>query len=282
MTYLDQENNILRRKLVESAWDNREHITPQSQGPEITAVHSILADLDEGHLRVAEKIDGRWVTHEWVKKAVLLYFRLNPMEIMERPVFGFDKVPSKFATWETGEFERAALRLVPGALVRYSAFVGAGAVLMPSFTNVGAYIGKSTMVDIWATVGSCAQIGDNCHLSAGVIIGGVLEPLQANPVIIEDNCFIGAQSAVVEGVIIGEGSVISMGVMLGASTPIFDRESGKISCAFIPPYSVVVSGVLPSKQDGGPQTTCAVIVKTVDEQTRSKTAINDLLRPPSI
>jgi 2,3,4,5-tetrahydropyridine-2-carboxylate N-succinyltransferase len=278
MNSFDQVNDHKRRTLIEHAWEHRETFTTMSQGEEVWAICSTLANLNEGKVRVAEKIHGTWQTHEWIKKAVLLSFRLNAPELIERPVFGFDKVPSKFATWTLNEFEMAGIRLAPGALVRYSAYIEREVVLMPSFTNVGAYIGRGTMVDTWVTVGSCAQIGINCHLSAGVTIGGVLEPIQTNPVIIEDHCFIGTQSAVVEGVIVEEGSVIGMGVMLGASTPIVHRDTGHVSYGRIPPYSVVIPGVMPAKDSGDVQTPCAVIVKTVDEKTRARTSINELLR----
>jgi 2,3,4,5-tetrahydropyridine-2-carboxylate N-succinyltransferase len=278
MISLNQKNNQERRALVEKAWEHPEQLTVISQGDEVWAIRSILADLNEGQLRVAEKVNDSWVTHDWIKKAVLLSFRLNALEMVERPVAGFDKVSSKFADWTLQEYEQAGFRVVPGALVRHSAYIARDVVLMPSFTNVGAYIGKGTMVDIWAQVGSCAQIGERCHLSAGVVIGGVLEPVQANPVIIEDNCFIGTQSAIVEGVIVGEGAVIGMGIMLGASTPIVNRDTGAVNYGQVPPYSVVVPGVMPVKSSNGIQTSCAVIVKTVDEKTRAKTAINELLR----
>ena len=247
---------------------------------------TLTEDLDSGAARVAEKIDGAWRVNEWLKKAVLLSFRLNDMEIIPGgPGTGtawWDKVPSKFAGWGASEFEAAGFRAVPNAVVRHSAYIAPGAVLMPSFVNLGAYVGSGTMVDTWATVGSCAQIGKNVHLSGGVGIGGVLEPLQANPVIIEDNCFIGARSEVAEGVIVEEGAVLSMGVYLGASTKIVDRETGETTMGRVPAYSVVVPGSLPGKPlpDGspGPSLYCAVIVKRVDAQTRSKTSINELLR----
>ena len=246
--------------------------------------------LDSGRARVAEKIDGAegpasWKVNQWLKKAVLLSFRLNDNAIVEGGPGGatwFDKVPSKFAGWGENRFREAGFRAVPGAIVRHSAFIARDAVLMPSFVNLGAYVGAKTMVDTWVTVGSCAQIGANVHLSGGVGIGGVLEPLQANPTIIEDDCFIGARSEVVEGVIVGKGSVVSMGVFISASTKIVDRATGKVHVGYVPPYSVVVSGSLPGKPlpDGapGPSLYCAVIVKTVDAQTRAKTGINDLLR----
>jgi 2,3,4,5-tetrahydropyridine-2-carboxylate N-succinyltransferase len=249
------------------------------------AVATALDLLDRGQARVAEKKGADWVVNQWLKKAVLLSFRLNDMTPIGGAPGGatwWDKVPSKFAGMGEAEFKAAGFRAVPGAVVRHSAYVAPGVVLMPSFVNLGAYVGSGTMVDTWATVGSCAQIGKNVHLSGGVGIGGVLEPLQANPTIIEDNCFIGARSEVVEGVVVGEGSVLSMGVYIGASTKIVDRATGKIHIGKVPPYSVVVSGTLPGKAmpDGepGPGLYCAVIVKTVDGQTRSKTSINELLR----
>ncbi|MGB0570715.1 MAG: 2,3,4,5-tetrahydropyridine-2,6-dicarboxylate N-succinyltransferase [Alphaproteobacteria bacterium] len=271
---------------IETAWDNRESLTPAAKGADRDAVETALAELDSGAARVAEKIDGAWQVNEWLKKAVLLSFRLNDMEMISGgPGDGtawWDKVPSKFASWGASEFEAAGFRAVPNAIVRHSAFIAPGAVLMPSFVNLGAYVGSGTMVDTWATVGSCAQIGANVHLSGGAGIGGVLEPLQASPVIIEDNCFIGARSEVAEGVIVEEGAVLSMGVYLGASTKIVDRETGETMTGRVPAYSVVVPGSLPGKPlpDGnsGPSLYCAVIVKRVDAQTRSKTSINELLR----
>ena len=265
---------------IDEAWDSRENVSTATQGPIRAAVQETLAALDCGEFRVAEKTGGEWHTHQWIKKAVLLSFRLNPMELIPgSPGNGnwYDKVPSKFATWSANDFERAGFRAVPGAIVRHSAHVARGAVLMPSFVNVGAYVGEGTMIDTWATVGSCAQIGKNCHISGGTGIGGVLEPLQANPVIIEDNCFIGARSEVAEGVIVGEGAVIGMGVFLGQSTKIIDRATGQIHLGRVPPYAVVVAGALPGAP-GRPSLYCAVIVKTVDERTRSKTSINELLR----
>lgn len=266
---------------IEQAWDQRAELSPSTAPAAVReAVGHVIAELNTGRLRVAEKHGGDWVVHQWVKKAVLLSFRLNPMErIAGSPGDGhwWDKVPSKFARWSDADFTRAGFRAVPGAIVRHSAFVGKGAVLMPSFVNVGAHVGEGTMVDTWATVGSCAQVGRNCHISGGTGIGGVLEPLQANPVIIEDNCFIGARSEVAEGVIVGEGAVIGMGVFLGQSTKIVDRASGAIHYGRVPPYSVVVAGSL-GGGGGTPALYCAVIVKTVDERTRSKTSINELLR----
>ncbi len=268
------------RSTIDEAWEARETLNGAYQGPFRAAVDSALACLDRGELRVAEKAGNTWVTHQWLKKAVLLSFRLNDMVAISGgpgDAQWWDKVPSKFAGWGKAEFTAAGFRAVPGAIVRRSAYIGRNAVLMPSFVNVGAHVGEGTMVDTWATVGSCAQIGKNCHISGGTGIGGVLEPLQANPVIIEDGCFIGARSEVAEGVIVGEGSVISMGVFLGASTRIVDRATGEIHQGHVPPFSVVVPGTL----GGGPNVpalSCAVIVKTVDARTRAKTSINELLR----
>lgn len=273
-------NDSQLQQTIEASWDARETLSPTSEGEAREAVEAALDGLDSGRLRVAEKIDGDWQVHQWVKKAVLLSFRLNEMTAIAGGPGGanwWDKVPSKFADWGENRFRDAGFRAVPGAIVRRSAFVAKGAVLMPSFVNLGAYIDEGTMVDTWATIGSCAQIGKNCHISGGAGIGGVLEPLQAGPVIIEDNCFIGARSEVAEGVIVGEGSVLSMGVFLGASTKIVDRASGEVIYGRVPPYSVVVPGALPSAS-GGPLLACAVIVKRVDEKTRSKTSINELLR----
>jgi len=272
--------------LINQAWEDRDSINASTQGDVRAGVEAALADLDSGKARVAEKADGQWVVNQWLKKAVLLSFRLNDMELIPggpgQNTGWWDKVPSKFAGWGEAEFKAAGFRAVPGSIVRRGAFVAPGAVLMPSFVNLGAYVGEGTMVDTWATVGSCAQIGKNVHLSGGVGIGGVLEPLQANPVIIEDNCFIGARSEVAEGVIVEEGAVLSMGVYLGASTKIIDRATGEVFTGRVPAYSVVVPGTLPGKPlpDGtpGPNLYCAVIVKRVDAQTRSKTSINELLR----
>jgi len=269
---------------IEAAWDARDTVTPASDDVRVS-VEAALALLDSGAARVAEKVDGEWVVNQWLKKAVLLSFRLNDNGVMDNGMGGapaFDKVPLKTATWGDAEFRAAGFRAVPGSVVRRGSFIGKGVVLMPSFTNIGAYVDTGTMVDTWATVGSCAQIGKNVHLSGGVGIGGVLEPLQAGPVIIEDGAFIGARSEVVEGVIVGEGAVLSMGVFIGASTKIVDRATGEVHIGRVPPYSVVVPGSLPGKPlpDGtpGPSLYCAVIVKTVDAQTRSKTGINELLR----
>jgi 2,3,4,5-tetrahydropyridine-2,6-dicarboxylate N-succinyltransferase len=268
------------KRAIEQAWEQRDSIGPQTSGESRQAVEAALAALDSGEARIAEKLGGAWVVHQWLKKAVLLSFRLNPMEAISGGPGGgrwWDKVPSKFAGWGEKQFEAAAFRAVPGAIVRRGAFIAPGAVLMPSFVNIGARVGPGSMIDTWATVGSCAQIGANVHISGGAGIGGVLEPLQAGPVIIEDDCFIGARSEVAEGVIVERGSVLSMGVFLGASTKIVDRASGEISYGRVPEYSVVVPGALPGK-DGGPALACAVIVKRVDERTRSKTSINELLR----
>jgi len=271
--------------IIDTAWENRQSITTSTGGEVRDAVESTLAMLDSGELRVAEKHGSEWLVNQWAKKAVLLSFRLSDMEVIDSgTVFGagesrwYDKVPSKFLGWDEARFKQAGFRAVPGAIVRRSAYIGKDVVLMPSFVNLGAHVGEGTMVDTWATIGSCAQIGKHCHISGGTGIGGVLEPLQANPVIIEDNCFIGARSEVAEGVIVGEGSVISMGVFLGSSTKIVDRETGEIVYGKVPPYSVVVPGSLPGKSPELPSLYCAVIIKRVDEKTRSKTAINDLLR----
>jgi 2,3,4,5-tetrahydropyridine-2-carboxylate N-succinyltransferase len=270
---------------IESAWERRDAIDATSASAVREAVDEALMLLDRGTVRVAEKADGGWVVHQWLKKAVLLSFRLNPLAAISGGPGGtqwWDKVPSKFAGWADADFAAAGFRAVPTAVVRRSAYIAPGVVLMPSFVNIGAYVDSGTMVDTWATVGSCAQIGRNVHLSGGAGIGGVLEPLQAGPTIIEDNCFIGARSEVVEGVVVGEGSVISMGVFIGASTKIVDRETGEIHIGRVPPYSVVVSGSIPGKplpgKDWGPSLYCAVIVKQVDERTRAKTSLTELLR----
>jgi len=266
---------------IEAGWDDRETIGLDTKGPVRDAVAATLNALDHGELRVAERRDGGWHVNQWAKKAVLLSFRLNDMA----PIAGapgdnahwWDKVPSKFEGMSESDFRTAGFRAVPSCVVRHSAFIAPGVILMPCFVNLGAYVDEGTMVDTWATVGSCAQIGKNCHISGGAGIGGVLEPLQAGPVIIEDNCFIGARSEVAEGVVVEEGAVLSMGVYIGASTKIVDRASGEVHFGRVPAYSVVVSGSLPSEK-GGPSLYCAVIVKTVDERTRSKTSINELLR----
>lgn len=274
------------QKTIETAFEARAEISISTAGEVREAVMAALELLDSGKARVAEKsADGSWQVNQWLKKAVLLSFRLNDNVMIPGGPGGshwWDKVPTKFEGWGENRFREAGFRAVPGAVVRHSAHIARGAILMPSFVNLGAYVGEGTMVDTWVTVGSCAQIGKNVHLSGGVGIGGVLEPLQAGPVIIEDNCFIGARSEVVEGVVVGEGSVISMGVFIGQSTKIVDRSTGEIFIGRVPPYSVVVSGNLPGKPlpngQPGPSLYCAVIVKRVDEQTRSKTSINDLLR----
>jgi 2,3,4,5-tetrahydropyridine-2-carboxylate N-succinyltransferase len=265
---------------IEAAWEARETLGPSSRGEARDAVEAALDGLDNGALRVAEKKDGAWIVREWLKKAVLLSFRLNDNKLIADGPGGavwWDKVDSKFLGWDAARFRKAGFRAVPGAVVRRSAFIAPGAVLMPSFVNVGARVGEGTMIDTWATVGSCAQVGTHCHISGGAGLGGVLEPLQAAPTIIEDNCFIGARAEVAEGVIVGEGSVLSMGVYLSASTKIVDRASGEVHLGKVPPYSVVVSGAMPSAS-GGPNLYCAVIVKRVDEKTRAKTSINELLR----
>ncbi|QTH20354.1 2,3,4,5-tetrahydropyridine-2,6-dicarboxylate N-succinyltransferase [Rhizorhabdus wittichii] len=266
--------------IIEKAWDEREGVTFSTKGEVRDAVESALGLLDSGARRVAEKGAEGWTVNQWLKKAVLLSFRLNDMELIPGGPGGaswWDKVPSKFAAWGEAEFRAAGFRAVPGSIVRRGAHIARGAVLMPSFVNLGAYVGENTMVDTWATVGSCAQIGSNVHLSGGVGIGGVLEPLQAGPVVIEDDCFIGARSEVAEGVVVEQGAVLSMGVYLGASTKIVDRATGEVFVGRVPSYAVVVPGTLPGK-DGGPGLYCAVIVKRVDAQTRSKTGINELLR----
>ncbi|MEQ8823018.1 MAG: 2,3,4,5-tetrahydropyridine-2,6-dicarboxylate N-succinyltransferase [Filomicrobium sp.] len=278
-------------KTIEDAFEARDTINTQTKGPVREAVETALNLMDSGQVRVAEKsAGGEWTVNQWAKKAVLLSFRLTDNVIIPfqksgtyaSRVHGWDKVPLKYDEWLPENFQEAGFRAVPGAVVRHSAYIAPGVVLMPSFVNLGAYVDSGTMVDTWATVGSCAQIGKNVHISGGAGIGGVLEPLQAGPVIIEDNCFIGARAEVAEGVIVGEGSVLSMGVYIGASTKIVDRATGEIHMGRVPPYSVVVSGTMPGKQlpDGspGPGLYCAVIVKTVDEKTRSKTGINELLR----
>ena len=270
---------------IETAWDARDSVTSATTGDVRDAVTKALDLLDSGKARVAEKTNGEWVVNQWLKKAVLLSFRLNDMGTISGGPAGsvyWDKVPPKFEGWTEENFKQGGFRVLPGAYVRHSAYIAPGVVLLPSFVNLGAYVDSGTMVDTWATVGSCAQIGKNCHISGGAGIGGVLEPLQAGPVIIEDNCFIGARAEVAEGVVVGEGSVLSMGVYLGASTTIIDRATGEKFFGKVPPYSVVVSGTMPGKPlpDGtpGPNLYCAVIVKRVDEKTRSKTSINELLR----
>jgi len=270
---------------IDDAFERAGEIGPDTKGEIRDAVDASLQLLDAGKARVAEKKGAKWEVNQWLKKAVLLSFRLNDMAVIKGgpgTSVWWDKIPSKFEGWEAKDFKTAGFRAVPNCTVRHSAYIAPNVILMPSFVNLGAYVDENTMVDTWATVGSCAQIGKNCHLSGGVGIGGVLEPLQAGPVIIEDNCFVGARSEVVEGVIVGEGSVISMGVFIGQSTKIVDRQTGEIHMGYVPPYSVVVSGSMPGKPlpDGspGPSLYCAVIVKTVDAQTRSKTSLNELVR----
>jgi 2,3,4,5-tetrahydropyridine-2-carboxylate N-succinyltransferase len=270
---------------IEAAWEARDGLSITTQGEVRDAVEAAIEGLDNGSFRVAEKIDGAWQVHQWLKKAVLLSFRLNDNVVVDGGSAGspaFDKVPSKFAGWGENRFRDAGFRVVPGAVARRGSHIGRNVVLMPSFVNIGARVDDGSMVDTWATVGSCAQIGKNVHLSGGVGIGGVLEPLQAGPVIIEDNCFIGARSEVVEGVIVEEGAVLAMGVFISSTSKIVDRETGEVFVGRVPAYSVVVPGTLPGKPlaDGsaGPNLACAVIVKRVDAQTRAKTAINELLR----
>jgi len=279
-------NSTELAKIVDDAWERRAEIGLATKGPIRKAVAEAIALLDQGRARVAERQnDGNWQVNQWLKKAVLLSFRLEDTAVIKggpgRAVW-WDKVPSKFDGWTKAHFKKAGFRAVPGAIVRRGAFIAPGAVLMPSFVNLGAYVGENSMVDTWSSIGSCAQIGKNCHISGGAGIGGVLEPMQAGPVVIEDDCFIGARTEVAEGVIVRRGSVLSMGVYLGASTKIIDRESGAIFMGEVPPYSVVVSGTQPAKpmRNGkpGPSLYCAVIVKRVDEKTRAKTSINELLR----
>ncbi|KHL02749.1 UNVERIFIED_CONTAM: 2,3,4,5-tetrahydropyridine-2,6-carboxylate N-succinyltransferase [Mumia flava] len=268
------------QSLIDQAWEDRANLSPKSAPADVReAVANVIGQLDRGALRVAEKQDGEWIVNQWIKKAVLLSFRLEDNAPMAAGGFTqfYDKVPSKFADYTAEDFAAGGFRVVPPAVARRGSFIAKNAVLMPSYVNIGAYVDEGTMVDTWATVGSCAQIGKNVHLSGGVGIGGVLEPLQANPVIIEDNCFIGARSEVVEGVIVEENSVISMGVYLGQSTKIYDRETGEVSYGRIPAGSVVVAGNLPSK-DGSHSLYCAVIVKKVDAKTRAKVGLNELLR----
>ena len=269
-------------EIINNAFENIEDIGPNSDSKIISSVEKIVQSLDDGSLRVANLEESIWKVNEYAKKAILLYFRIKEMKLIEsgsNDSKWWDKIDSKFSSWDENNFKNSGFRAVPGSIVRYGSFVGKGCVLMPSFINIGAYVDESTMVDTWATIGSCAQIGKNCHISGGTGIGGVLEPLQASPVIIEDNCFIGARAEVAEGVIVRKGSVISMGVFLTASTPIFDRQNGKILYGEVPEYSVIVPGSMPSKNvSSDAMLSCAVIVKTVDEKTRSKTSINELLR----
>ena len=269
------------KSVIEAAWEVRDTLNTATKGEVREAVEETINRLDAGTLRVASRgEDGVWTTHQWAKQAILLSFRLTANSLIEADTPGpyWDKVPSKFTGWDAARFEAAGLRAVPGCVARRGSFIARNVVLMPSFVNIGAYVDEGTMVDGWATVGSCAQIGKNVHLSGGAGIGGVLEPLQANPTIIEDNCFIGARSEVAEGVIVREGSVLSMGVYLTSTTPIVDRKTGAVITGEVPPYSVIMSGSRPSPHEGMPSTYCAVIMKTVDARTRSKTSINELLR----
>lgn len=267
--------------VIDQAWENRDSINSATTGEVREAVFAAIEGLDAGSLRVADKASGAWVVNQWLKKAILLSFRLTdngPIDGGPGGSVWWDKVPSKFEGWDAAAFKAAGLRTVPGAFVRKGAFLSPGVIVMPSFVNIGAHVGKNTMLDSWATIGSACQIGERCHISANVVIGGVLEPIQAGPVIVEDNCFVGACAAVTEGVVVEEGAVIAMGVQIGASTTIIDRETGETFMGRVPAYSVVVSGTQ-GGHDGKPATYCAVIVKRVDEKTRAKTSINELLRP---
>ena len=274
--------NTEKIEIIENAFENINDINSSSSSDIISAIESTINDIDNGSIRVAEKINEEWIINQWIKKAILLYFRINNMKLISGSPGNsnwWDKIDSKFKDWDEENFTEAGFRAVPGSIVRKGSFVAKGSVLMPSFINIGAYVGSGTMVDTWATIGSCAQIGSDCHISGGAGIGGVLEPLQANPVIIEDNCFIGARSEVAEGVIIREGSVLSMGVYLSSSTPIVDRETGEGIRGEVPPCSVIIPGTFsPNNDSSKPSLYCAIIVKTVDERTRSKTSINELLR----
>ena len=267
-------------KIINSAWDKKEKINQNSHKSIIKTINQIIDLLDQGKIRVAEKKGSEWVVNQWIKKAILLSFKTNEMKTIKGPyATWFDKAKGKTTNWKKKDFIKAGFRKVPNGVVRKGAYVAKNVVLMPSFVNLGAYVDESTMIDTWASVGSCAQVGKNCHISGGAGIGGVLEPIQANPTIIEDNCFVGARSEVVEGVIVGEGSVLSMGVFVGKSTKIINRSTGEVLYGKIPPYSVVVPGSMPSKNNpDGPALYCVVIIKQVDEKTRSKTSINDLLR----
>ena len=265
--------------IINKAWDQKDKVSSKSSQSILDAVSKTINLVDSGKIRVAEKKDNEWKVHQWIKKAILLSFRINEMQTITGPyATWWDKVKGKTAGWGEEEHSKSGFRMVPNAVIRHGSYVGKNVVVMPSFINIGAFVDEGTMVDTWVTVGSCAQIGKNCHLSGGVGIGGVLEPMQANPTIIEDNCFIGARSEIVEGVIVGEGSVVSMGVFIGQSTKIVHRNTGEVIQGKIPPYSVVVPGSLPNKDGKGPSLYCAVIIKQVDEKTRSKTSINDLLR----
>jgi len=267
-------------KTINEAFENKEKVNANADKSIIDAIKETIELTDQGKVRVAEKTNGTWVVNQWVKKAILLSFKINKMEILRGPYTSwYDKVPGKSVNWKEEDWKNAGYRHVPNGVVRKGSFIAKNAVLMPCFVNLGAYVDEGTMIDTWASVGSCAQVGKNCHISGGAGIGGVLEPLQADPVIIEDNCFVGARSEIAEGVLVEEGAVISMGVYIGASTKIVNRSSGEISYGKVPAYSVVVPGTLPNKKNlDGPSLYCAVIVKQVDEKTRSKTSINDLLR----
>ena len=267
-------------KIINEAWENKSQINSKSNKKLLKTINQTIELLDSGKIRVAEKKNSSWITNQWVKKAILLSFRVNKMKTSKGPYSTwFDKIEGKTQKWDKKKLIKAGFRSVPNGVVRKGAFIAKNVILMPSFVNLGAYVDEGTMIDTWASVGSCAQVGKNCHISGGAGIGGVLEPMQANPTIIEDNCFVGARSEVVEGVIVGEGSVLSMGVFIGKSTKIVNRSNGEILFGKIPPYSVVVPGSLPSKNNpDGPALYCVVIIKQVDEKTRSKTSINDLLR----
>ena len=266
-------------KIINAAWENRDKIDNKSDQSITNVIKETIDLVDKGKIRVAEKKDNEWVVNQWIKKAILLSFKTNEMVALVGPyATWWDKVKGKTVGWSEEEHKKAGFRMVPNGVVRHGAFIAKNVVLMPSFVNIGAYVDNGTMVDTWASVGSCAQIGKNCHISGGAGIGGVLEPMQANPTIIEDNCFIGARSEIVEGIIVGKGSVLSMGDFIGQSTKIVDRETGKVIFGKIPPYSVIVPGSLPSTDAKKPSLSCAVIIKKVDEKTRSKTSINDLLR----
>ena len=266
-------------KIINDAFENKQNVSMESDKKILDAINETIELTDKGNVRVAEKINGKWSVNQWVKKAILLSFRINKMTMSKGPyTTWYDKVPGKSVSWNENDWKKAGYRHVPNGVVRKGSFIAKNVVLMPCFVNLGAYVDEGTMIDTWASVGSCAQIGKNCHLSGGVGIGGVLEPLQANPVIIEDDCFVGARAEVAEGVIVREGSVLSMGVYLGASTKIVNRETGEITYGEVPPFSVVVPGSLPNKDPSKPSLYCVVIVKTVDEKTRKKTSINELLR----
>ena len=267
-------------KIINEAWENKSQVNSKSNKKLLKTINQTIELLDSGKIRVAEKKNSSWITNQWVKKAILLSFRVNKMKTSKGPYSTwFDKIEGKTQKWDKKKLIKAGFRSVPNGVVRKGAFIAKNVILMPSFVNLGAYVDEGTMIDTWASVGSCAQVGKNCHISGGAGIGGVLEPMQANPTIIEDNCFVGARSEVVEGIIVGEGSVLSMGVFIGKSTKIVNRSTGEILFGKIPPYSVVVPGSLPSKNNpDGPALYCVVIIKQVDEKTRSKTSINDLLR----